>query len=148
MSLIAAKSQPSLLVPSIHDSTLWDSPWILTASSFAFPKMLPDLVLLWLLLDESGKGQKQFSPLEHEGAGTGKVEGWGGETAISRSLSGKISWFLGQSQEIRRSNCFALWDGSWILEEQKLGMDLLSGKCTCFPGFVPQLSCAGNLPGN
>lgn len=68
LSLIVAKSHPSLLVPSIHDSS-----WILAASSFAFPKMLPELTLLWLLLDESGKGQKWLFPLEHEGAGTGKV---------------------------------------------------------------------------
>lgn len=66
--------------------------------------MLPELVLLWLLLDESGKGQKRLSPLEHEGAGTGKVEGWAGETVIPRSLSGKITWLWGQSQEIRRAN--------------------------------------------
>lgn len=115
MFLIAAKPQPSLLVPSIHDSTPCDSPWILAVSSFAFPKMLPELTLLWLLLDESGEGQKLLYPLECEGAGTGKVEGWGGETAISRSLSGKITWPLGQSQEIGRANCFALWHGSWIL---------------------------------
>lgn len=69
--------------------------------------MLPELMLLWLLLDESGEGQKQLFPLEHEGAGTGKVEDWDGETAISRSLSGKITLFLGQSQRIVRANCFA-----------------------------------------
>lgn len=78
--------------------------------------MLPELMLLWLLLDESGKGQKWLFPLEHEGAGTGKVEGWGGEMAISRSLNGKITWLLEQSQEIGSANCFASWDGSWILE--------------------------------
>lgn len=131
MSFIAAKPQPSLLVPSIHDSTPCDSPWILTASSFAFPKMLPEL--LWLLLDESGKGQKQLFPLECEGAGTGKVEGWSSETAISRSLRGKITWLLGQSQEMGRANCFAPWDGSWILEGQELGMDLLSSQVHLLP---------------
>lgn len=110
--------------------------------------MLPELTLLWLLLDESGKGQKRHFPLEHEGAGTGKVKDWGGETAISRSLSGKITWLLGQSQEIGRANCFAPWDGSWVLEGQELGMDLLSSKCTCLPAFVLQLICAGNSPGN
>lgn len=113
-------------MPSIHDSTPCDSPWILAASSFAFPKMLPELTLLWLLLDESGKGQKRLFPLEREGAGTVKVEGWGGKTAICRSLGGKITWLLGQSQEIGRANCFAPWDGSWILEGQELGMDFLS----------------------
>lgn len=96
-------------MPSIHDSSPCDSTWILAASSFAFPKMLPELTLLWLLLDESGKGQKLLYPLEREGAGTGKVEGWGGETAISRSLSGKITWLLGQSQEIGKANCFVAW---------------------------------------
>lgn len=69
MFFIAAKPQPSLLVSSIHDSTPCDSPWILAASSFAFPKMLPGLALLWLLLDESGKEQKRLFPLECEGAG-------------------------------------------------------------------------------
>lgn len=118
MSLIVAKSHPLLLVPSIHDSTTCDSSWILAPSSFAFPKMLPELALLWLLLDESGKGQKWLFPLEHEGAGTGKVEGWSEEMAISRSLSGKITWLLEQSQETGRANCFAPWHGSWILEGQ------------------------------
>lgn len=80
--------------------------------------MLPELALLWLLLDESGKGQKWLFPLEHEGAGTGKVEGWSEEMAISRSLSGKITWLLEQSQETGRANCFAPWHGSWILEGQ------------------------------
>lgn len=113
MSLIVAKSHPSLLVPSIHDSS-----WILAASSFAFPKMLPELALLWLLLDESGKGQKWLFPLEHEGAGTGKVKGWDGEMGISRSLSGKTTWPLEKSQETGRANCFAPRHGSWILEGQ------------------------------
>lgn len=74
------------------------------------------------------------------------MEGWGGETAISRSLRGKITWLLGLSQEMGRANCFALWDGSW--RGKSLGWIFCQAKCTCFPGFVPWLTCAGNSPGN
>lgn len=62
LSLIAAKPQPSLLVPSIHNSTPCDGSWTPAASSFAFPKVLPEVTLVWLLLDESGKRAEAAFP--------------------------------------------------------------------------------------